>query len=1002
MSIIAWNCRGAGGRLTVNSMKKLVRKFNPSILFLMETKKKNDYMEGKRNILKFQHHFYVQPVERAGGLALWWIADLPIRIISSSKFFIDVFVSYGSGFYCTFVHAPSITSERRVFWEQISGLRTNVTDPWVVIGDCNAVCFAHEKKGRLPIRYDSTQHFRDFISSNALMDLGCKGDPLTWTNCQEEPNLVKARLDRALCSPSWFNLNERAMVYSEDRIGSDHAPIRLVFDGIRRTQGPFRYDRRWSKNNECKSIVKELWEGGGCCTEKLKSCKSQLITWSKNQHSQYKEKESDIRNRLSFLNSMYRDNMVVEEEHKLKKELDELWAEEEGFWRQRSGVQWLKAGDRNTRFFHSSTKFRRQRNTIARLQDDEGNWVVNDNNLKNIAFGYFKGLFSTSGATVLDTDLEDFPLTVTNEMNDHLCQPVDNEEIRRAVFSLATDKSPGPDGFSGDFYKEFWADISESFCSDVKSFFTTAKMPEGWNSTHIALIPKVQNPTSMAHFRPISCCNFNYKVISKIMTQRLKKWIPILVSETQAAFTGGRVIQDNIIIVHEVLHQFKIRRSGRRKDMMLKLDMRKAYDLVEWDSLEGLLTAYGFAGVWVSWIRECIRTVDFSILFNGQPTSTFTPERGIRQGDPLSPFLFILMSNALSFLIDKGIRQKRLTGIKLRRNGPTLSHCLFADDTIIFGKASLEEAQRIIDIIGKYGASTGQEVNLEKSSVFFSKNVMEADRTTIVETIGFSPTNCHSKYLGVPTEWGRSKKETFSFLIDRLIKRGHFWQGLLLSHAGKETLIKAVLQAIPTYVMSSFLLPKAITRKMDSLIRNFFWSGSMEKRSIHWCNAAKLCSAKFEGGLGFRNFHDFNFALLAKQGWRLITSPDALWARVLKSIYFPKGDFLSASKSSRPSWIWAGLCQTQGLLKSGVIRIIGDGSDSWISKHPWVPTLPGFRLWNIANDQRRVADWILHDPPRWNVDAIAEECDEYHTSEICRVPVGPQGLSDDWAWKTTK
>ncbi|CAN0876586.1 hypothetical protein LINGRAHAP2_LOCUS11394 [Linum grandiflorum] len=198
MSILVWNYRGVGGRLTVNYMKKLVCNHHPSVLFLMKTNKKHEYMEGKRTILKFQQSFYVHPVSRAGGLALWWIADLPIRIISSSRYHIDIFISIEDGFYCTFVHAPSITSKRRAFWGRIGSLRTNDNDPWMLIGDFNAVCFDYEKVGRHPIQYASTQPFRDFIFSNSLIDLGCKGNPLTWSNYQEEPNLVKARLDRAV------------------------------------------------------------------------------------------------------------------------------------------------------------------------------------------------------------------------------------------------------------------------------------------------------------------------------------------------------------------------------------------------------------------------------------------------------------------------------------------------------------------------------------------------------------------------------------------------------------------------------------------------------------------------------------------------------------------------------------------------------------------------------------------------------------------------------------
>ncbi|CAN1126539.1 Uncharacterized mitochondrial protein AtMg00310 [Linum perenne] len=123
----------------------------------------------------------------------------------------------------------------------------------------------------------------------------------------------------------------------------------------------------------------------------------------------------------------------------------------------------------------------------------------------------------------------------------------------------------------------------------------------------------------------------------------------------------------------------------------------------------------------------------------------------------------------------------------------------------------------------------------------------------------------------------------------------------MLSHAGKTTLLKAVIQAIPSYVMSLFLLPKKMINRMNSLLRKFFWSGSMSKKSIPWCKGSKLCASKRSGGLVFREFGAFNKALLARQGWRLLTQPDSMWARLLQSLYFLAGNFLSASKGCRPS-----------------------------------------------------------------------------------------------------
>ncbi|CAN1194203.1 Putative ribonuclease H protein At1g65750 [Linum perenne] len=181
---------------------------------------------------------------------------------------------------------------------------------------------------------------------------------------------------------------------------------------------------------------------------------------------------------------------------------------------------------------------------------------------------------------------------------------------------------------------------------------------------------------------------------------------------------------------------------------------------------------------------------------------------------------------------------------------PPPPHSLFADDTVIFEKATTREVLSIMNTINNYGAITGQEINTSKSSILFSANTPTTIKDEIIRAANFEMGGDHSKYLGVPTEWGRSKKETFNFLIERMEKQGQAWKGLLLSHAGKTTLLKSVIQAIPTYIMSLFALPKKMINRMNSLLWKFFWAGSMTKKTIHWCKGKVLCEPMWEGGLG--------------------------------------------------------------------------------------------------------------------------------------------------------
>lgn len=253
---------------------------------------------------------------------------------------------------------------------------------------------------------------------------------------------------------------------------------------------------------------------------------------------------------------------------------------------------------------------------------------------------YFHKLFSTSNP-VFGGVIESMQRVVTDEMNSKLLKNVSPEEVKEAVFQMGPWKAPGPDGYPAMFYQAYWGIVGEKVINAVQHFFISGCMDPKINVTHIVLVPKSSNPKKVSDFRPISLCNVLYKVISRIIVNRLKGLMPMLISENQSAFIKGRMITDNILLAYETVHAMK-HRQGAKGAIAVKLDMSKAYDRIEWSFIEAVLEKMGFAGGWIRLIMQCISTPSYSILLNGEAKDRIIPSRGIRQGDPLSPYLFII------------------------------------------------------------------------------------------------------------------------------------------------------------------------------------------------------------------------------------------------------------------------------------------------------------------------------------------------------------------------
>jgi hypothetical protein len=255
-------------------------------------------------------------------------------------------------------------------------------------------------------------------------------------------------------------------------------------------------------------------------------------------------------------------------------------------------------------------------------------------------------------------------------------------------------------------------------------------MPESINKTILVLIPKVPNPQELTQFRPISLCNVLYKICSKTMANRLRCVLDDIVSLEQSAFVPGRLITDNVLVAYECTH-YLWNKKGKTGACAIKLDMAKAYDRVEWRYLHDIMLALGFPEAWCKLVMKCVTSVTFSVKVNGALSPPFKPTRGIRQGDPISPYLFLLCAEGLTCMLKAKGPQFLSRGIRVSCQAPWISHLLFADDCLIFTQANRRGVDRINEILDSYNRGSGQLVNKHKSAIFFSANCGDSDKREV-------------------------------------------------------------------------------------------------------------------------------------------------------------------------------------------------------------------------------------------------------------------------------
>lgn len=925
-NILCWNVRGLNSMDRKTTVHETIAAAQCQIVCLQESKLPNmdhftaSFLGGHR--LK---QFAQRPAQGTrGGILLLWDEDkVRCSNIQAGEFCLSaqvLIISSNEHFKITTVYGPTASSRKEDFHAELLGHKPPLGDRWLVCGDFNQIHRACDKNkptfNRLRIR-----KFREALASGELSEIHLQNRRFTRSNERETPTLSK--LDSFFCNSEWDTSFQGHILHALSSSLSDHCPLLLFQAHGPKRPKTFRFENFWISMPNFRRVVQEAWgmetghsEPYHILFHKLQKTASMLQVWSKQLFSNTKIQPHAALHVILHLDMAQESRLLSQQESelraRLKRRVISLAVLERTRKKQCARIKDLKYGDANTKYFHTRINARRRKNYIHRLKVGPG-WVTSHAEKEKVAHEHFSAILQNGAPRSRDLNWEGLQFNQCDLTS--LGDAFTESEVLSAISQMPGDKAPGPDGFTGAFFKSCWSIIKVDMMKAINAFSNLQTTHLHWlNSANIVLLPKKDGAEDISDFHPISLIHAFTKILSKIMASRLAPFMNGLISNSQSAFIKSRSIHDNFMFVRGF-----VRRLHRNKtpSLLLKLDIMKAFDSIHWDYILDfyildLLQRRGFPPRFRNWITAIWASSSLRVLINGIPGEPIKLGRGLRQGDSLSLLLFVIAIDPLQQLLDKATDLGLLH--RLRGQASTMRTSLYADDAAIFMAPIKEDIQNLAAILANFGEVSGLKANPHKSIVA-PIHCANVDLDDILQSFPATRAAFPLRYLGLPLSTHKLKKSDCQFLVDKVARKLPPWQGWNINIAGRTTLVKSVLSSLAIYFITALNIPAGTSAEITKIQRAFLWAGtnsvSRGQCKVNW---KLVCRPLYLGGLGILDLEKFSKALRLRWLWFQWAHPTRAWV----GFDIPCGD------------------DDMDLFYSATTVIIGDGKKASFWFAPWL------------------------------------------------------------------